>query len=81
MGCMHAPGKGVGALSYHLNENCSELTIHSTASSALPYRRAAPSWLNTFPEDVVEHIMKLAHTPSQIGVTQGLARHPSSALR
>ena len=43
-----------------------------TASSALPYRRAPPSWLKTTPEDVVEHITKLARkglTPSQIGVT------------
>ncbi|KAI0918472.1 ribosomal 40S subunit protein S13 [Taiwanofungus camphoratus] len=42
------------------------------SSSALPYRRAPPSWLKTTPEDVVEHINKLARkglTPSQIGVT------------
>ena len=42
------------------------------ASSALPYRRAPPSWLKTTPDDVVEHICKLARkglTPSQIGVT------------
>ena len=42
------------------------------SSSALPYRRAPPSWLKTTPEDVVEHIAKLARkglTPSQIGVT------------
>ena len=42
------------------------------SSSALPYRRAPPSWLKTTPEDVVEHITKLARkglTPSQIGVT------------
>ena len=42
------------------------------ASSALPYRRAPPSWLKTTPDDVVEHIAKLARkglTPSQIGVT------------
>ena len=41
------------------------------ASSALPYRRAPPHWLKTTPEDVVEHIIKLARkglTPSQIGV-------------
>ncbi|KAG8919108.1 ribosomal 40S subunit protein S13 [Tulasnella sp. 418] len=41
------------------------------SSSALPYRRAPPSWLKTTPEDVVEHITKLARkglTPSQIGV-------------
>jgi hypothetical protein len=46
-----------------------KLTI---ASSALPYRRSPPSWLKTTPEDVVEHIIKLARkglTPSQIGVT------------
>ena len=42
------------------------------SSSALPYRRAPPSWLKTTPEDVVEHIIKLARkglNPSQIGVT------------
>lgn len=42
------------------------------SSSALPYRRAPPSWLKTTPDDVVEHIYKLARkglTPSQIGVT------------
>ncbi|KAF7314544.1 Ribosomal protein S13 [Mycena kentingensis (nom. inval.)] len=42
------------------------------SSSALPYRRAPPSWLKTTPEEVVEHIVKLARkglTPSQIGVT------------
>lgn len=47
------------------------LTLH-LASSALPYRRAPPSWLKTTPDDVVDHIMKLARkglTPSQIGVT------------
>ncbi|THH17088.1 hypothetical protein EW146_g3655 [Bondarzewia mesenterica] len=41
------------------------------SSSALPYRRAPPSWLKTTQEDVVEHIAKLARkglTPSQIGV-------------
>ena len=47
------------------------LTDH-IASSALPYRRAPPTWLKTTPDDVVEHICKLARkglTPSQIGVT------------
>ncbi|THG93170.1 hypothetical protein EW026_g7992 [Hermanssonia centrifuga] len=42
------------------------------SSSALPYRRTPPSWLKTSPEDVVDHIGKLARkglTPSQIGVT------------
>ncbi|KIK54615.1 hypothetical protein GYMLUDRAFT_264517 [Collybiopsis luxurians FD-317 M1] len=42
------------------------------SSSALPYRRAPPAWLKTTPEDVVDHIIKLARkglTPSQIGVT------------
>lgn len=42
------------------------------SASALPYRRRAPSWLKMKPEDVVEHITKLAKkglTPSQIGVT------------
>jgi len=41
------------------------------SSSALPYKRSPPSWLKTTPEDVVEHIGKLARkglTPSQIGV-------------
>jgi hypothetical protein len=43
-----------------------------TASSALPYRRAPPTWLKTTPHDVVDQIQKLARkglTPSQIGVT------------
>jgi hypothetical protein len=43
----------------------------TSASSALPYRRAPPTWLKTTPDDVVEHITKLARkglTPSQIGV-------------
>ncbi|KAG8992055.1 ribosomal 40S subunit protein S13 [Tulasnella sp. JGI-2019a] len=42
------------------------------SASALPYRRTPPSWLKTTPEDVVEHIAKLARkgmTPSQIGIT------------
>jgi len=42
------------------------------ARSALPYRRTAPSWLKTTPEDVCEQICKLAKkgmTPSQIGVS------------
>jgi small subunit ribosomal protein S13e len=42
------------------------------ASSALPYRRAPPTWLKTTSEDVIDHIIKLARkglTPSQIGVT------------
>jgi len=42
------------------------------AAPALPYRRTPPSWLKTTPEDVVEHICKLARkglTPSQIGST------------
>ena len=41
------------------------------SSSALPYRRAPPTWLKTTPEDVVELINKLARrglTPSQIVV-------------
>ena len=43
----------------------------AAASSALPYRRSPPSWLKTTPDEVVEHICKLARkglTPSQIGV-------------
>ena len=42
------------------------------SSSALPYRRRAPTWLKMKPEEVTEHICKLAKkglTPSQIGVT------------
>merc|ERR1719161_1322251 len=42
------------------------------SSSALPYRRRAPSWLKMKPDEVTEHICKLAKkglTPSQIGVT------------
>jgi small subunit ribosomal protein S13e len=41
------------------------------SSSALPYRRSAPSWLKTSPAEVVEQICQLAKkglTPSQIGV-------------
>lgn len=41
------------------------------ASSALPYKRSAPSWLKSTPEEVCEHIFKLAKkglSPSQIGV-------------
>lgn len=47
------------------------MNYYDIASSALPYRRAPPHWLKTTPEDVVEHIVKLARkglTPSQIGV-------------
>lgn len=39
--------------------------------SSLPYRRTAPSWLKTEPEQVKEEIVKYAKkglTPSQIGV-------------
>lgn len=41
------------------------------SARALPYSRAAPAWLKTTPEQVVEQICKLARkgaTPSQIGV-------------
>ncbi|KAF7727797.1 ribosomal 40S subunit protein S13 [Apophysomyces ossiformis] len=41
------------------------------SSSALPYRRSAPSWLKTTPNEVVDMICKSAKkgmTPSQIGV-------------
>uniref|UniRef100_A0A0G4HUA6 Small ribosomal subunit protein uS15 N-terminal domain-containing protein n=1 Tax=Chromera velia CCMP2878 TaxID=1169474 RepID=A0A0G4HUA6_9ALVE len=41
------------------------------ASSALPYRRKPPSWLKMKPEEINEHIKRLAKkglTPSQIGV-------------
>eukprot|EP00746_Dinoflagellata_sp_MGD_P161539 gnl/MRDRNA2_/MRDRNA2_88731_c0_seq1.p1 gnl/MRDRNA2_/MRDRNA2_88731_c0~~gnl/MRDRNA2_/MRDRNA2_88731_c0_seq1.p1 ORF type:complete len:152 (-),score=25.17 gnl/MRDRNA2_/MRDRNA2_88731_c0_seq1:188-643(-) len=42
------------------------------ASAACPYRRRPPTWLKMKPEDVTDHICKLAKkglTPSQIGVT------------
>ena len=42
------------------------------SSSALPYRRRAPTWLKMKPDEVTDHICKLAKkglTPSQIGVT------------
>ena len=42
------------------------------ASSALPYRRRAPTWLKLKPEEVIDQISKLAKkgvTPSKIGVT------------
>ncbi|OLP97428.1 40S ribosomal protein S13 [Symbiodinium microadriaticum] len=42
------------------------------ASSAIPYKRTPPTWLKMKPEDVCDHICKLAKkglTPSQIGVT------------
>ncbi|CAE7793281.1 RPS13, partial [Symbiodinium sp. CCMP2456] len=42
------------------------------ASSAVPYKRTPPTWLKMKPEDVCDHICKLAKkglTPSQIGVT------------
>lgn len=41
------------------------------SSSAIPYSRTPPAWLKTTPEQVVDHICKLAKkgaTPSQIGV-------------
>lgn len=41
------------------------------SGSALPYKRSAPRWLKTTPEDVCDQIYKLARkglTPSQIGV-------------
>jgi small subunit ribosomal protein S13e len=51
------------------------------SSSALPYRRAPPSWLKTTPEEVCKEIIKMARkglTPSQIGVqlrdSQGIAQ-------
>merc|ERR1712032_82285 len=42
------------------------------SSSALPFRRKAPTWLKMKAEDVCDHMCKLAKkglTPSQIGVT------------
>lgn len=49
------------------------LTICSKgiAASAIPYKRTPPSWLKVTPEQVNEHVCKLAKkglTPSQIGV-------------
>ena len=41
------------------------------SQSALPYRRSVPNWLKLTPDDVKDHILKLAKkglTPSQIGV-------------
>lgn len=41
------------------------------SSSALPYKRSAPSWCKTTAQDVIEQISKLARkgmTPSAIGV-------------
>lgn len=41
------------------------------SSSALPYKRSAPSWLKTTSQEVVDTICKFAKkgmTPSQIGV-------------
>jgi small subunit ribosomal protein S13e len=41
------------------------------AASAIPYSRTTPAWLKTTPDQVVDHICKLAKkgaTPSQIGV-------------
>merc|ERR1712054_544615 len=42
------------------------------ATSAIPYKRKAPTWCKMKPDDVCDHICKLAKkgvTPSQIGVT------------
>lgn len=41
------------------------------AASALPYKRTPPSWLKVSPQEVAEHIVRLARKgmfPSQIGV-------------
>ncbi|EFE36913.1 uncharacterized protein ARB_04440 [Trichophyton benhamiae CBS 112371] len=41
------------------------------SASAIPYSRTAPAWLKTTPDQVVDHICKMAKkgaTPSQIGV-------------
>ncbi|KAH7123640.1 ribosomal S13/S15 N-terminal domain-containing protein [Dendryphion nanum] len=40
------------------------------SSSAIPYSRTAPAWVKTTPEQITDHITKLAKkgaTPSQIG--------------
>merc|ERR1712134_96666 len=42
------------------------------AKSAMPYRRRAPAWLKTKPEEVIDQITKMAKKgvlPSQIGVS------------
>jgi len=42
------------------------------AASAIPYRRKPPTWVKMKPDDVCDHICKLAKkglTPSSIGVT------------
>jgi small subunit ribosomal protein S13e len=59
-------------LLFSIFEHGTEEPFFISASSALPYIRAPPSWLKTTPDDVEEHICKLARkglTPSQIGVT------------
>jgi small subunit ribosomal protein S13e len=41
------------------------------SASALPYKRTPPSWLKVTPQEVADHVCKLAKkglTPSQIGV-------------
>ena len=41
------------------------------AKSSVPYKRTPPSWLKTTPNQVEDHVCKLAKkglTPSQIGV-------------
>lgn len=72
MGRMHAPGKGICTSNSISTSTLSFSSLYLLASSALPYRRAPPTWLKTTPEEVVEQIVKLARkglTPSQIGVT------------
>jgi hypothetical protein len=62
----------VSVRTHKKNRDQAYVFLCDPASSALPYRRAPPTWLKTTPEDVVEHIIKLARkglTPSQIGVT------------
>ena len=69
---MHSKGKGICKFPLPPIPQDVVLTALDVASSALPYRRAPPTWLKTTPEDVVDHISKLARkglTPSQIGVT------------
>lgn len=53
--------------------NCLRVLFFSKgiSQSALPYKRTPPSWLKITPEEVNEHVCKLAKkglTPSQIGV-------------
>lgn len=60
------------APSMHCSFHCSPcLYSKGISASAIPYKRTPPSWLKVTPEQVNEHVAKLAKkglTPSQIGV-------------